>query len=180
MTLVTPSQSNPNDEITAARINDPVNQLAAVLNGQIDDANISGVSGSKLATGTVPGTAITDASVTYAKLLATIFSGAVTSFTNSGTAGGTFYHINLGGIKLLWGRTNGMGSSTSGGSGTVVFPTGFFSTIQVCNATTNSITNSVQQFCIVNTLSATGCTITPVSVSGASTTQVVSVLVIGT
>jgi hypothetical protein len=53
MTLVSPSQSNPNDEITAAAINTPVNQIAAVINGNIDNTNISSVSGAKIQAGTV-------------------------------------------------------------------------------------------------------------------------------
>jgi hypothetical protein len=53
MTLVSPSQSNPGDEIRAASINDPVNDLADVINGNIDDTNIASVSGSKIANGTV-------------------------------------------------------------------------------------------------------------------------------
>lgn len=53
MTLVSPSQSNPGDEIRADSINDPVNQITAVINGNLDDTNISGVSGSKVAAGTI-------------------------------------------------------------------------------------------------------------------------------
>lgn len=53
MTLVSPSQSNPGDEIRAASINDPVNDLADVINGNIDDTNIASVSGSKIANATI-------------------------------------------------------------------------------------------------------------------------------
>lgn len=53
MTLVSPSQSQPGTEIKAANINDPVNQITAVVNGGLDDQNISSISGSKLAAGTV-------------------------------------------------------------------------------------------------------------------------------
>ena len=53
MTLVSPSQSNPGDEITADAINNPVNEIAAVVNGNIDNDNISAVSGSKIANGSV-------------------------------------------------------------------------------------------------------------------------------
>lgn len=41
MPTVSPSQSNPGDEITAAAINNPINQLAAVVNGNIDATNIA-------------------------------------------------------------------------------------------------------------------------------------------
>lgn len=53
MGLVSPSQSNPGDEITAASINNPVNQLATVVNS-IENSNISataGISPSKIAGG---------------------------------------------------------------------------------------------------------------------------------
>lgn len=41
MSTVNPSQSNAGDLITAAAINNPINQLAAVINGGIDASNIS-------------------------------------------------------------------------------------------------------------------------------------------
>lgn len=41
MGLVAPSQSNAGDLITAAAINSPVNQLAAVINGGLDSANLA-------------------------------------------------------------------------------------------------------------------------------------------
>ncbi len=41
MSLVSPSQSNPGDEVTAAAINNPINQLAAVINGGIDVTNFA-------------------------------------------------------------------------------------------------------------------------------------------
>lgn len=48
--IVTPPQSNPNDEITAASVNDPINVLAVVINGNIDNANVAvGLSTTKLA-----------------------------------------------------------------------------------------------------------------------------------
>lgn len=58
MTLVSPSQVNPNDEITAASVNTPNNQLAAVINGNLDDTNIASLSGTKLNAGTVPASAL--------------------------------------------------------------------------------------------------------------------------
>jgi hypothetical protein len=51
MALVSPSQSNPGDTIEAADINNPVNQIAAQVNGNLDSTNLadSAVSTSKLA-----------------------------------------------------------------------------------------------------------------------------------
>lgn len=53
MTLVSPTVPNPGDEITAASIATPVEQLADAVNGNLDDANIANLSGSKLADSTV-------------------------------------------------------------------------------------------------------------------------------
>jgi hypothetical protein len=62
VSVVSPQQSNPGDEITAAAINNPVNQIAAVVNGNIDANNIAdnAVSTAKIA----------DTAVTPAKLQA--------------------------------------------------------------------------------------------------------------
>lgn len=58
MTTVSVTQLNANDEITAAGANLPHNQLAAVINGNLDDNNISSLSGTKITTGTLPTTAL--------------------------------------------------------------------------------------------------------------------------
>lgn len=59
MTLVNVPQVNPNDEVTADSVNKGANAVAAVVNGNIDDTNVSGLSGTKLAAGTVPASAMT-------------------------------------------------------------------------------------------------------------------------
>lgn len=53
MTLVTLSPANPGDELTDDLINSQPEAIAAVVNGNIDDTNISSVSGSKIAGSTV-------------------------------------------------------------------------------------------------------------------------------
>jgi hypothetical protein len=55
MGLVTPTQSNPGDTIEAADVNTPVNELAAVVNGGLDDQNLanSAVTAAKLGAGAV-------------------------------------------------------------------------------------------------------------------------------
>jgi len=58
MSLVTVPQANPNDEITAESVNAGSNAIAAVVNGQLDDTNIASVSGTKVAAGTVPASAL--------------------------------------------------------------------------------------------------------------------------
>jgi len=57
MTLVTVPQVNPNDEVTALSVNQGANAVAAVVNGNLDDSNISTLSGSKITGGTIPSTA---------------------------------------------------------------------------------------------------------------------------
>ncbi len=54
MSTVSVTQINPDDEITAAGANLPHNQLAAAINGNLDDDNISSVSGTKIVHGTTP------------------------------------------------------------------------------------------------------------------------------
>lgn len=68
MTLVSPSQSNPGDEITAVSVNGPVNQLAAAINGNIDDTNVSSISGSKIQSGTLAGTALAEEADPYLRM----------------------------------------------------------------------------------------------------------------
>lgn len=62
MGVVNPTQSNAGDTIEAADINTPVNQLAAVINGNIDATNLADAS--------VTTSKHADSSVTPAKLLA--------------------------------------------------------------------------------------------------------------
>lgn len=72
-------------------------------------------------------------SVNFAMLLSTIFSGQVSTFTNTGTAGGTstFFYVNLGGIKLFWGVTNSVTANANNSANyTIILPTSFFSTVQ--------------------------------------------------
>lgn len=64
-------------------------------------------------------------------ILATMFAGAVQSYTNSGSAGGTFFYINLGGIKLLWGETASNAVGTGGATVVVNLPTNFFNSVQI-------------------------------------------------
>ena len=49
------------------------------------------------------------------------------SQTNSGSAGGTMYYQNIGGVKMLWLQSANTASSTTY---SVTFPSGFFSSIQ--------------------------------------------------
>lgn len=75
------------------------------------------------------GTNIDAGAITFAKLLSTIFSGQIQTYTNTGDGGGTGYYINLGGLKLCWGLT---GSMTVAGIGAknISLPVGFFANVR--------------------------------------------------
>ena len=62
MSLVVVPQVNPNDEVTALSVNQGPNAIAAVVNGNIDDTNVSTLSGTKITAGTVPVAAFDTAS----------------------------------------------------------------------------------------------------------------------
>lgn len=66
-----------------------------LLNGNLDAANLSNeaVTTPKIAQG----------AVTYEKLVDDIFSDLVQTQANTGTGGGTFNYVNIGGLKLAWG-----------------------------------------------------------------------------
>lgn len=68
MSTVTPQQINPNDEISASSVNTPINQLAAVINGNIDNSNISSVDGSKIVNASVTTAKIANGAITPSKL----------------------------------------------------------------------------------------------------------------
>lgn len=119
-------------------------------------------------------------SITFADLLTTIFSGQVTSYTNSGSAGGTFYYINLGGIKVLWGHSGYLGT----GNFVVDFPSSFFSSIQAASVnamggytSTNQMTANFQAD-ITGSTSSIG--FTPLVISGSSPSNQYTLIVIGT
>lgn len=55
----------------------------------------------------------------------------ITSQTNAGSAGGTIYTMNLGGVKICWGLTGNVTTTpATGTTAAVTLPTGFFTTIQ--------------------------------------------------
>jgi len=88
------------------------------------------ITASEIANATITATQIASGGIDFANLLSTIFSGQVQSAANSGTAGGTMYWINLGGIKLLWCQTVNIIGGTSPTTYTVTLPT-FFTTVTV-------------------------------------------------
>jgi hypothetical protein len=129
-TISSPTISSPT--ITGSLGNVSTGTITA--NGLITGSNGLDISGGTI---TLP-----SGSITFADLLSTIFSGQVTTYTNGGTAGGTGYYVNIGGIKLCWGQTIFQNSAANFGTGSyysIDFPSGFF----------NSITGAVSS--VINT-----------------------------
>jgi len=116
----------------------------------------------------------------YLGLLSTIFSGQVLTQANAGTAGGTMYYINLGGIKLLWGNTASVGS----GNWNITLPTGFFTTMQAgsVNATGNYINTNqmVANWSAPITGMTVAATFSTLIVTGATPSNPYTYLLIGT
>jgi hypothetical protein len=85
MGVISPSQSNPGDEITASRINTPVNQIAAEFNGNIDNANIK--AGAAIATSKLAD----DAGITAAKIAADAVTAPKIDWASTGADGGIWW-----------------------------------------------------------------------------------------
>lgn len=112
-------------------------------------------------------------SVTFSMLLSTIFSGQVSNTTGGGV--GSFFYINLGGLKLFWGATTG---TASGGTTSITLPASFFSTIQSVTTSPGPVsgTNSVEDY--INSAS-TSTIIVGITATAGSGTMPVQLLVIG-
>lgn len=84
--------------------------------------------------------------------------GGVTSYTNTGTAGGTGYYMNIGPLKMCWGSTNSLscaaGTAPTAASYGINFPASFFSSIQSAQITAAPGTATNTQFIYVGPNSA--------------------------
>lgn len=118
-------------------------------------------------------------SITYAKLLSTIFSGEVTSAVNAGTASGTNNYVNLGGIKLLWGKSSSQAVGTGGSNLTITLPVGFFSTITYASFNPHIVGVTTIQKSVGITVNTTTVTYNVWADTNGST-QTTSWLIIGT
>lgn len=125
------------------------------------------------------GSGIAEGAVTYDKLLSTIFSGAVTSGTATGTAAGSYNLLNLGGIKLAWGFTNSVNASSNK---TIILPS-FFTTIQAGvitpSATYNNTNVMTANWATVLTSQTTTLTFTPLIIAGSNPSNPYTWFVIG-
>lgn len=103
---------------------------------------------------------------------------SVQSYTNAGAAGGTFYYLNLGGIKLLWGSSASVISGTSPTAVRITFPVGFFTTIQSTILTSGVVATTAEQYISIAGINAAFIDLYPIANTGATTT--IQALVIGT
>ena len=109
----------------------------------------------------------------------TEISAAIQSQANAGTAGGTMYYINLGGLKFLWLITGNVTGGTGGNPFTVTFPTSFFSAIQHAVGGLVSADTTPNQDVYLTNLLATGLTVNIYANAGTGN-ELASLLVIGT
>lgn len=91
-----------------------------------------------------------DVLVTAQSFMNALFSGQLQSQANAGSAGGTMYYINIGGIKLLWfitGTVSVSGGSPGSTAYGVTFPTSFFSAIEASiGSTTGTAVNTTSLY----------------------------------
>lgn len=111
-------------------------------------------------------------------------SNSIQSYTNTGSGGGTFYYLSLGGLKLLFGTTAQMGTAYPI-TWSLSLPPGFFSTIYTVVSAPSNLATSVQQgVSIATSLPATG---SPTGITGylwatsspAGTAGAVSLILLG-
>lgn len=136
-----------NPTLTSPTINTPTITSPSIT-GSLGNISTGAINASGLITASG---GFSTGSVNYAALLSTIFSGQVTSYTNSGSAGGTFSYVNIGGIKLLWGfSASNLIGSNPGSNYVINFPASFFTTPPVAVPTIVSINTTWQQSVLGN------------------------------
>lgn len=105
-------------------------------------------------------------------------STSVQSQANAGTAGGTMYYINLGGLKMLWCTGANVATSVTPTAYVFTLPTGFFTTIQSADASAINPATSLAQYANVASLNTT--TITCNVTSSLTGTSGINIMIIGT
>lgn len=138
------------------------------------------VTGGALGANTVPTSALVANAVTSAKLgLSAAFAGGVQTQTNTGSAGGTMWWLNLGGFKLLWATGAVQNVGAGGASITYNLPGGFFTSTQVAYPVMGVLGNTPNQSAYLTSITTTTATVSIWATSNGST-QSTSLLVIGT
>ncbi len=151
-TFTTPVINNPTINV------DTISEFTGANGVTVDGLNMK--DGKLNTNNSVVTTNITNDNITFIKLLTTIFSGQLQSQANAGTAGGTIYYVNLGGIKMAWGLTGSLtasGAAPASSSYGITLPTDFFSTIQHAHisATPGTASNSQYIYCAPNSACTT-------------------------
>lgn len=100
----------------------------------------------------------------------------VQSFVNTGSAGGTFYFMNLGGVKMLWGQT---GLIAATGAGALTLPLNLFSSIQSAMAAASNNSGVANVYGSIDAVSTTSVRVIATTTGGA-TNVTLSVWIMGT
>lgn len=189
---LTGSQTLTNKILTSPTINAPTITNASITADAIvgfTTTNAGTVYGIAVTAGTISSAGIASGAVTNAKIGANaVFSGnlglssSYTSGVQTFASNGTFYYVNLGGIKILWGLATAntlSGSAPQQSQQTVTIPS-FFSSIQ-------SITTSVvapgatgYMYSNVNSYTTTSLVLSLTSTNGSGGSGSIGVFVVGT
>jgi len=173
--------------INTPTINNPTLKTDSVVgyttsnSGTVYGISVSGgtIGSAALAANAVTNPAIAANSVYSGNLgLASSYTGGVQTFSSNGT----FYYINLGGLKMMWGLAvapNLSGSAPQDNTVTVVIPT-FFSSIQSATVSVVDPTGTGFIFANITSYTTTSLTIGIYTTSGSNGGGYISVDVKGT
>lgn len=147
--------------------------LGSITTSTITASGLITANGGITASGSFTATGL----VTYTDLVSTIFSGQVSTVSNSGTAGGTWSYVNLGGIKLAWIISSNVSMSTSPSGYTFVMPSGFFSGETFATSSAINMSGFANAYTSISGLSTT--TMTVYLTGGGTGTSGITLVVIG-
>jgi len=111
------------------------------------------------------------------------FAGGVTSYANGGSASGTFYYINLGGMKLLWGSGNVAtlsGTAPQSATVTVTVTAAGFSTIQNAMSSMTAVASTDSLMTSIDSATTSTVTVRVTSATGSGGSGQFDLFVIGT
>jgi hypothetical protein len=130
------TQTLTNKTLTSPTINGGTISNSTITSDSIagyTTSNTGTVYGISVTTGTIGSAALAANSVTTTAINASaVTAGKLgltpTSQANSGSAGGTLYYINMGGLKMCWGHSTTLASHNSPAY-TITLPSSFFTTV---------------------------------------------------